>query len=136
MSFLFIFYTNLVFAVGWEEILPDNLEKKGVFVNSEFFEFSNCWSFEIKLPLNLFFDELGEREFWSARFVAISNGKVTFPLRGTTIHLKSTMHSNHYLVKGVCVNNEDIDRAYISATYGGPQGTVPMVVYFRLKGLD
>ena|GEM_PF-3800613 len=135
-SFIFLFlmlFLNNALAVGWEEVLPSEMESKGISIESEFQKFSACTSFKIKLPTNLFFENLGDREFYSARYVGMQGETVTFPLSGTIVGLRAEHEDDGVVLKGVCVSSKDLDRAYISASYLGGQGTVPMVVYFKLK---
>jgi hypothetical protein len=135
-SLFLILFAHGALAVGWEEVLSTEMESKGISIESKFREFNDCMSFEVKLPVNLFFEDLDGREFSSARYVAISDGKVTFPLSGTMINLQTALNKTHIETKGICISSGDLDRAYIAANYLGPQGSVPMVVYFKLKNLE
>ena len=130
--FLMLFFKNAQ-AVGWEEVSPLEMKSKGISIESEYQKFRDCNSFKITLPVNLFFKDLGDREFYSARYVGLQDETVTFPLSGTIVGLRSEIIEGKVALKGVCVSSKDLERAYISASYLGEQGTVPMVIYFKLK---
>ena len=135
-ALVFVFLISIAsgtHAVGWEEVLSHEMRSRGIATHSIYQKFRNCTSFKIEMPTTLHFGELGEREFYSARYVLVEDGKVTFPLRGTAVDVKALDKEEHFEVNGICVSPSDMDRAYLAANYLGPQGSPPMVVYFRLE---
>lgn len=132
--FLLFIFASVSFAVGWEEISSEDLEKRGISVFSEFNQSMGCYEFKVSLPKKLLFTELGEREFWSARYKVVLNKSRGWQLmsKGTQVILPFASENQIVKIKALCISNTDLETAYLSAVYGGPQGAPPMLILLNL----
>ncbi len=132
-SLLFIF-TNACFAIGWEEVSKENIEIRGISVDIKFNQSMGCNEFKISMPEQLFFKDLGGREFWTARYKVVQEKSRGWQLtsEGTQVILPSNTQNQLVKIEALCLSNTDLKTAYLSAVYGGPQGTPPMVILLDL----
>lgn len=132
--FLLLIFSNMSLAVGWEEVSKDGTKERGISVSAENDQGMGCHKFKVSLPSVLNFNELGSRDFWSARFKVVSEKAKGWQLtsKGTQIVLPSQLKGQHVIIEAVCISASDLENSYISAVYGGPQGSPPMVILLHL----
>lgn len=129
--------SNLCLAVGWEEVSKQTISTFNIKVKIEFDAQKNCYRVIAKLPVKLLFSEIGEREFWRVSYQKIEDKDKGWQLspKGTQIELSTTKDGTHEKVGSLCLNSSDLNIAHLSAVYGGPSGTPPMVVIVNLSEL-
>lgn len=132
--FLLLIFSKVSLAIGWEEISKDNAKKRRIFVSAENDQRMGCYNFKVLLPNVLNFNELGNLDFWSARYKVISERSKGWQLasKGTQIVLPSQPKGENVLIESVCISAKDLKNSYISAIYGGSQGRVPMLILLHL----
>jgi hypothetical protein len=132
--FQLLVFSNMSFAIGWEEVSKDRAEERGISVSEENDQDMGCQNFKVSFPRVLNFNELGNRDFWSARYKMVSEKSKGWQLtsKGTQIVLPSQPKGQNVLIEGVCITASALENSYISAVYGGPQGTIPMVILLHL----
>lgn len=130
-----LLFSNLCLAVGWEEISKETVKAFNIDIKIELDDRNHCYKVLAELPLELMFGELGKRELWSVRYQKIEKKEKGWQLmpEGTQIELPTTQEGNHKKVGALCLSAEDLDFAHLSAVYGGPPGTPPMVVLINLS---
>ena len=128
-------FANLCFSVAWEEISKQDIAKRGISVDVRLNENSGCYKFKILLPEIVVFNELGERRFWSAKYKVVAEQRLGWQLtsKGTQIDLPSMVDNQSVKIDSLCISNNDLENAYLSVIYGGPEGTPPMVIVLALK---
>ena len=121
-------------AVGWEEVPKVVAVEKGISVELSSNVYNGCSDIKISMPQTMSFYSLGEREFWNASYKDILDKSKGWQLtsKGTKIKLLSSTQDNIVVLAGLCLSDEDLKSAYISAIYGGPQGAPPIVVLIEL----
>ncbi|MCO1335386.1 hypothetical protein MO867_13695 [Microbulbifer sp. OS29] len=134
-SIFLILFSNLCFALGWDELSKEAANARDIDVSVVFDDIKKCHEIKAKLPTRLTFEELGERELWSVRYRSIKEKDQGWQLivKGTEITLPANSKSKPETSVLICLDETDLKHGYLSALYGGPQGNPPMVVLLKLS---
>lgn len=134
ITLLMIACVNISFAVGWEEITKENIVNREIVVDLKMNTNEGCNEVKVTLPKTTFFQYLGDRDFWTVSYKNIEEKTRGWQLtsKGTQIKLPSFTEGAHIKIEGICLSDDNLKTAYLSAHYLGPQGTVPMVILIKL----
>jgi hypothetical protein len=133
--FLLLLFSNMSFAVGWEELSKEDAQKRGIIVYSEFSQSMDCFKFIVTSPKTLHFGNLGNREFLTADYKSVHKKSRGWQLssKGTQIKLPSELDGINIKISSLCLSESDSLSAYLSLNYAGPQGTPPMMILLDLS---
>ena len=129
-----LIFSSSVYAVGSREITRHNINEFDAKLEIKFSKFQECYKILATLPNEVTFKELGKREIWSASYEKINNQNIGWQIasKGTKIKVPLIEDEVYHTLGSVCLNKYDLDSGFLTVVYGGPQGTPPMVLVFKL----
>ncbi len=132
---ILIFSSNLTNAIGWDELSKESAIDRKIDISVVYDGSGACHKIEALLPTKIMFEELGARELWSVHYRTIKEKVRGWQLnsKGTEILLPTEARPNNQNIVSICLSDPDFMFGYLSAIYGGPQGTAPMVVLLKLS---
>ena len=134
LSVLLFVFSSLTYAIGSREITRDNIEEFGGEIEIKYTKFSECFDILASFSNRINFKELGQREIWRASFEKTNNDSGwQLASKGTRIKVPLIENGDNHKLGSVCLNQQDLESGYITVVYGGPQGTPPMVLVFKLN---
>lgn len=121
-------------AIGSRDVTRDNIKEFGANLEIKYVKFNECFDILASFSNRITFKELGQREIWGASYEkANSNLGWQLASKGTRIEVPLVESGKNHKLGSVCLNQQDLESGYITVVYGGPQGTPPMVLVFKLN---
>ena len=134
LSILLFVVSSSTYAIGSREITRENIEEFGAKLEIKYVKFNECFEVFASFQNRINFKELGLREIWGASFEKANNDfGWQLASKGTRIKLPLVENGDNHNLGSVCLNQQDLESGYITVVYGGPPGTPPMVLVFKLN---
>lgn len=130
-----LLFATRSFAVGWEEVAKDDLQARGIEIQVEYKQNDQCHQLQISLPRQLQFEALGTRLFAQAQLQLIRNKTQGWQISpvGTRLTLPVLIDQQSVKISALCLQDEDLSVAYLSAVYSDVAKGVPMLVVIDLS---